>query len=375
MGLRISENLVKLRHGKKVTQDEIASFLSVTKASVSKWENGQSMPDIQLLPQIAVYFGVTVDQLLGYEPQLSKEQIRKLYQELSKDFATKSFEETLSKCKSLVKRYYSCYPFLIQISVLWLNHFMLVESKSVQREILDETSNLCERILKECKIIKVCNQAVFIKAVIDLQLGNPHSVIESLEEIVSTQYLSASNDMVLIQAFQMIGEVDKAKRSVQVSMYLHLNELVSIAVGHLTVNSDNLNLCEETIRRTNCIISAYALDMLNPNSAAQFYYQAAVIYALHNRQAEALEWLSYFGQTVNYLLTGDNINLHGDSYFNDLDSWFMELDIGTTPPRNKKFVIDNVVQSFDHPAFLELSNTETFQKIKQNITREGTNHE
>ena len=70
--LHIAENLVKFRHNKKVTQDDIALFLGVTKASVSKWENGQSMPDIQLLPQIAVYFGVTVDELLGYEPQLVK---------------------------------------------------------------------------------------------------------------------------------------------------------------------------------------------------------------------------------------------------------------------------------------------------------------
>ena len=48
--LRIAENITRLRKHKGVTQDELASFLGVTKASVSKWENGQSMPDIVLLP-------------------------------------------------------------------------------------------------------------------------------------------------------------------------------------------------------------------------------------------------------------------------------------------------------------------------------------
>lgn len=38
--LRISENIVQLRKQKDVTQDALASFLGVTKASVSKWENG-----------------------------------------------------------------------------------------------------------------------------------------------------------------------------------------------------------------------------------------------------------------------------------------------------------------------------------------------
>ena len=74
--LRLPDNLARLRKEKKITQEELADFIGVTKASVSKWENGQSMPDILLLPQLATYFGVTLDALFGYEPQLSKEQIQ-----------------------------------------------------------------------------------------------------------------------------------------------------------------------------------------------------------------------------------------------------------------------------------------------------------
>ena len=46
--LRISETIVRLRKQKGITQDELATFLGVTKASVSKWENGQSMPDMNI---------------------------------------------------------------------------------------------------------------------------------------------------------------------------------------------------------------------------------------------------------------------------------------------------------------------------------------
>ena len=64
--LNFSENIIKLRHKKGITQEELADFVGVTKASVSKWETKQSLPDIMLLPRLAAYFDVTVDELLGY---------------------------------------------------------------------------------------------------------------------------------------------------------------------------------------------------------------------------------------------------------------------------------------------------------------------
>lgn len=53
---KLSENITRLRHEKKITQEELAAFAGVTKASVSKWENGQNLPDILLLPGLAAAF-------------------------------------------------------------------------------------------------------------------------------------------------------------------------------------------------------------------------------------------------------------------------------------------------------------------------------
>ena len=77
--LRIAENLIRLRHERKITQEELADYIGVTKGSVSKWEKNISKPDLQTIPVLATFFGVTIDELLGYLPQLSKDQIQKLY--------------------------------------------------------------------------------------------------------------------------------------------------------------------------------------------------------------------------------------------------------------------------------------------------------
>lgn len=68
MNIRINEQIAFLRKHKGITQEELACELGVTNQSVSKWESGICCPDIQLLPSIARYFGVSIDELLGYKP-------------------------------------------------------------------------------------------------------------------------------------------------------------------------------------------------------------------------------------------------------------------------------------------------------------------
>lgn len=65
--IKISEQIAFLRKQKGLTQEELAGELGVTNQAVSKWESAQCCPDIQLLPDIAKVFDVSVDELLGYK--------------------------------------------------------------------------------------------------------------------------------------------------------------------------------------------------------------------------------------------------------------------------------------------------------------------
>ena len=69
--LKVGENILHKRKERGITQEELAEFMMVTKASVSKWETGQSYPDILLLPKLATFFNISVDELIGYDPDLS----------------------------------------------------------------------------------------------------------------------------------------------------------------------------------------------------------------------------------------------------------------------------------------------------------------
>ena len=67
MEINLKEKLRTLRHQKNVTQEVLANHLGITPQSVGKWERGEGFPDITLLPKIAFYFDVTVDELLSVD--------------------------------------------------------------------------------------------------------------------------------------------------------------------------------------------------------------------------------------------------------------------------------------------------------------------
>ena len=64
--MNFSENLSRLRKEKGIKQEALANDMKVSRQTVSKWENGTAMPDLKKLTALAEYFGITMDELLGF---------------------------------------------------------------------------------------------------------------------------------------------------------------------------------------------------------------------------------------------------------------------------------------------------------------------
>lgn len=73
--IKLNEQIAFLRKQKGLTQEQLARALGVSNQAVSKWESAQCCPDIQLLPDIARLFDVSVDSLLGYNTPPASEDI------------------------------------------------------------------------------------------------------------------------------------------------------------------------------------------------------------------------------------------------------------------------------------------------------------
>lgn len=77
--MEIGKKIRNLRLEKEVKQEELAEYLGVSIQAVSKWETEASVPDIALLPGIAVFFGVTIDELFQLSDEAEFERIENMF--------------------------------------------------------------------------------------------------------------------------------------------------------------------------------------------------------------------------------------------------------------------------------------------------------
>lgn len=77
--MELAENLKKLRREKDMTQEELAQALNVAPQTVSKWERGETCPDIALLPGLAYLLSTSVDALLGADKLRSMQEYGQVY--------------------------------------------------------------------------------------------------------------------------------------------------------------------------------------------------------------------------------------------------------------------------------------------------------
>ena len=146
MEMTIGANIKRLRTAKNITQEQLSVAMNVTCAAVSKWERGETYPDITLLQPLAYFFGVTLDELMGYNQekiQAEIDEIIALYRQHRHD----------KKGREIIVKAYHDYP-----NDYWIMHYYMWNvggdfadnDPTVLLEHKDEFSAICEKILGGC---------------------------------------------------------------------------------------------------------------------------------------------------------------------------------------------------------------------------------
>jgi len=82
--VKVGEYLSALRKYYKITQDELADRLGVTRQAISKWENGATIPDIELLMKLSELYGISINDILNADTASIKYQKEIVFPDKSK---------------------------------------------------------------------------------------------------------------------------------------------------------------------------------------------------------------------------------------------------------------------------------------------------
>lgn len=154
MTVYLGENLKRLRLQSGLTQEALAELLGVSFQSVSRWERGESYPDITMLPNIALFFNITVDELLGVGTENDEKKINS-YLSLYDTMKLKDISLTYNEYKAAAKefpfdfRILVRYMELIQEAGIFGNSAQLITSGDYKR-LSAEISRIYDRIQKHC---------------------------------------------------------------------------------------------------------------------------------------------------------------------------------------------------------------------------------
>ncbi|MGM9946138.1 MAG: helix-turn-helix domain-containing protein [Lysinibacillus sp.] len=341
-----------------VTQEQIADYVGVSRAAVSKWEKGLSYPDITLLPKLATYFNVSIDELLGYEPQLTKERIAKLYANLAKQFSEKAFEEVEQEIEQLVAEYYACFPFVLKMAQLYINYY---SKSSEPTAILQRVEQLCLRVKESSEDYQLINEANMIGAYVKLLQGRPTEVLEMLGEEVT---IHLGRDQLVATAHNMLGNAEEAKKILQVSMYQNMLATIATGTEGLLLEVANPTHFDETVDRMKKLIEVFHVETLNVNTALVFYLKAAIGYAMQNRKTETLEMLKLYVKTcieIQFPLA-----VQGDDYFYLLTDWIIK-EMSAQAPRDEQSIKKDLLSSASLPAFQLLQEDKEYKALIQNL--------
>lgn len=364
--ITLAHTISEKRREKGITQEQLAEFVGVTKASVSKWETGQSLPDLTLLPCLAAYFNISVDELIGFRPEMTQDEIRRFHRETAEAFTHRPFREVMEKCRKTAKEYYSCFPLLFQISSLMINHCGLCETSEERTSILQEAKEFLTRVRTESNDVLLAKQALSLEAYCLIALCHPD---EALDLLAHEPYTYLPSEPLIASAWQMKGRPEKAVSVLQAGIYQNFLSLLSQMSSYLDLCTDRPDTFRETWKRICILADVFQVEQLNPGVFLSTCLKCAYGFLIQNDNTSALDVLEKYVRCACGNIYP--LHLHGDRYFDQLDDWLNHcLDLGGAPPRNDAAIRQDIVSSVtENPAFLSMKDNPRFCALTLELSK------
>lgn len=359
--LEIGKVIYRLRKDNRKTQEELANFLSVSTAAVSKWESGLTYPDITLLPRIAVYFDISMDELFNYNKDLSDDEVMKIAKECELKFAELEWGEWVTYCKEYLKKYTNNYLLKFRIAHLFVKYFYTTGSEKIANEMLKESLALNEEVVLKASDNKLIEGALFQLGAYYPMIGEREKAIEALKKINKPE---CNPDSIIASIYIQEGKNNEAIKILQKNLWKAIQEvnLLCLSLSSAYTNNEQKDFNKGEKYQ---LLSLEFIKLFSPEGDGLFnlpfaYFNLSYLATKCEKYEEAIKYLNLMieGLRKNPL----NINYKINSI------WALDT-VETMEDNTQVNLYDNFKIMLNDAIFDNIRETDEFKKIVSDLER------
>ena len=232
----IGENIKRLRKQNHITQEALANYLSLTCQAISKWERGESSPDVSYLCAIAVFFRVSTDELLGMTETVRENRVLS-YLEQCNELEREGRTEEL---RALIELAFAEFPTDYRLMMRYIDCLLSdPEVEDVYAAHAMELSRLCRSVLDGCSDESLRFRAIDLLARLHYQEGKEDEAVALLSAFPSA-YQTANQRLVALYEEDTPNCLVYARRNM-----MELLEASALQARQIVSEDDALSIDEQ----------------------------------------------------------------------------------------------------------------------------------
>lgn len=203
MNLSIGANIKRIRLERNLTQEEVATHLGISFQSISKWERGDSYPDIEMLPVLANYFRLSIDEMLGVSEQEKKSKYDDINNRWTNNNKNGLHKENVELMKGALKLFPNDALLLVQLST---SLEKLDGTEEEKRRYLMESIAVQEQIIRYCDDCEVRGATLYNICFAYEKIGQHEKAVEQARKLPNL-YKARENALVYFLTGEKKNEI------------------------------------------------------------------------------------------------------------------------------------------------------------------------
>ena len=326
MTIKIGEKIKELRKKADVKQERFAEYLGVTAQAVSRWEVEGCYPDIELLPSIANFFNISIDELMCFDVIKNQKKINMILEQVGLERSKKWLDGSMIEMlRNAVLEFPNNYDLLYCLSraLCFAKEPYVFFNEEESRKNLQESISICTRILGDCTDDSLRFRSLQVLAHAYKNVGEKEKAVETANRLPLAR---DSRDMVLPAILD--GE---AKSSQIVQNIWLLSDMFEYAIENLA-NSKYKDNSEKRIELFKKLVSIE--EILHENN--DFIYESLRLRAVYFWLAEDYLKLKNYDNALDCIEKAAAFSIKFDT-MPEVSTYTSIIFQGESCPKDKDF--------------------------------------